>query len=44
MVIGKDKKEMRSKLSMKYIEKERVFRDLLTDLYEEFRKRGKNGF
>lgn len=40
MVVGKNKKEMRSKLSMKYIEKERVFRDLLTDLYEEFwRKR-----
>lgn len=39
MVIGKNKKEMRSKLSMKYIEKERVFRDLLTDLYEEFWKK-----
>lgn len=30
MVVGKNKKEMRRKLSMKYIEKERVFRELLS--------------
>lgn len=30
MVVGKNKKEMRRKLSMKYIEKERVFRGLLS--------------
>lgn len=29
MVVGKTKKEMREKFSMKYIEKERVFRDLI---------------
>lgn len=29
MVVGKNKKEMRRKLSMKYIEKERIFRNLL---------------
>lgn len=36
LVVGKNKKAMRRKLSMKYIEKERVFRELLTDLYKEF--------
>lgn len=30
MVVGKNKKEMRRKLSMKYIEKERMFRKLLS--------------
>ena len=29
MVVGKNKKEMRRKLSFKYIEKERIFRNLL---------------
>jgi len=29
LVVGKDKKAMRRKYSMKYIEKERVFRELL---------------
>lgn len=29
MVVGKNKKEMRRKYSMKYIEKERIFRDKL---------------
>lgn len=29
MVVGKNKKEMRRKFSMKYIEKERMFRALL---------------
>lgn len=30
MVVGKNKKEMRRQLSMTYIEKERVFRELLS--------------
>lgn len=30
MVVGKNKKEMRRKFSMKYIEKERMFRELLS--------------
>lgn len=30
LVVGKNKKEMRRKFSMKYIEKERVFRELLS--------------
>lgn len=29
MVVGRNKKEMRRKLSLKYIEKERIFRNLL---------------
>lgn len=33
MVVGKNKKEMRRKLSMKYIEKERVFRELLSQAW-----------
>lgn len=32
MVVGKNKNEMRRKLSMKYIEKERVFRDLIEQI------------
>lgn len=32
MVVGKNKKEMRRQLSMKYIEKERVFRDLIEQI------------
>lgn len=39
LVVGKNKKEMRRKLSMRYIEKERVFRELLTYMYEEFRRK-----
>lgn len=33
MVVGKNKKEMRRKLSMKYIEKERMFRKLLSQAW-----------
>lgn len=32
MVVGKNKKEMRRKLSFKYIEKERIFRNLLESI------------
>lgn len=32
MVVGKNKKEMRRKLSMKYIEKVRVFKELLESI------------
>lgn len=34
MVIGRSKKEMRRKLSFKYIEKERVFRELLEEIWK----------
>ena len=32
MVVGKSKKEMRRKLSFKYIEKERIFRELIEEV------------
>lgn len=40
MVVGKDKKEMRRKLSIKYIEKERIFRELLS-MASDFSRFGK---
>ncbi|MBO4965881.1 MAG: hypothetical protein J6C81_06420 [Muribaculaceae bacterium] len=41
MVVGKNKKEMRRKFSMKYIEKERMFRTLLSlqEAYSRLLKR-----
>lgn len=42
MVVGKNKKEMRRKLSMKYIEKERIFRELLSMAFD-FSRCGKVG-
>ena len=39
MVVGKNKKEMRKKFSMKYIEKERIFRKLLSK-NDNYRLRG----